>query len=268
MKGYGVDANLSLRIIDSSFKWKAKVFYSYVKSIVTDYLTQGGNLISSNASFDGSYITPMKGNLLYSLLSYPWVGLNKEGKSISKLDGKASEEYMDIMNANVSNLVNSGSSIPTKYGSLAQSFSYKNLNFNFNIIYKFGYYFRRPGFSSSLLFDIRTPIGGLADYPNRWKAPGDETKTNIPAMSYPADNYSDGIYTFSEALVESGNHIRLQTINLDYALTKIKRMKVNAFVNLSNLGILWSANKKRIDPDYLFELPAPKSYTLGLRIGY
>jgi hypothetical protein len=37
------------------------------------------------------------------------------------------------------------------------------------------------------------------------------------------------------------------------------------YVNASNLGIIWKANKDGLDPDYPSTMIPPKAYALGIR---
>jgi hypothetical protein len=114
-----------------------------------------------------------------------------------------------------------------------------------------------------------------SDLKDRWRQAGDENITNVPGM--PADftdwavAYRDQFYANSEATVDKGDHIRLQDIMLAYTIQKakwgIKSLKI--FSNLSNIGILWKANKWNLDPDVSQGvLPAARVVTIGLNAGF
>jgi TonB-dependent starch-binding outer membrane protein SusC len=84
--------------------------------------------------------------------------------------------------------------------------------------------------------------------------------TSVPSFAYPANVGAtanrDFFYAYSDVLVERGDNIRLQDVRLDYELTRqqIKKMPFRSVViysYVSNLGILWKANNKGIDPDYI-----------------
>src|SRR5690606_19439618 len=124
-----------------------------------------------------------------------------------------------------------------------------------NIMWKMGYVFRRSSIASGEEF-----YGGLEfyhmDYYKRWQKPGDEKFTDVPAYTPDYDSYRASVYKYSEALITSGNHIRLQDINLSYTLTKsvwrkLPGQTIRFYVYARNLGILWRANKQGIDPDYV-----------------
>lgn len=61
---------------------------------------------------------------------------------------------------------------------------------------------------------------GHSDYANRWQKPGDELNTNIPSNRYESNSARDAFYLGSEVLVEKGDHIRLQYINLNYSFQR------------------------------------------------
>src|SRR5690606_13738989 len=112
-----------------------------------------------------------------------------------------------------------------------------------------------------------------SDYALRWQSPGDELITNVPARPYPANTQQDQFYEFSEVLVEKASHIRLQYLNLSYRvnplyLGKKFRMAPTVSFNIDNAGMIWTANKQGLDPDFLSitRVPPARIYTLGLAI--
>src|SRR5690606_23322838 len=112
---------------------------------------------------------------------------------------------------------------------------------------------------------------GHSDYALRWQEPGDEVRTNVPVNQYTTNANRDRFYNGASILVEKGDHIRLQYINLAYDLQDpingiagIKGLQL--YFNASNLGLLWKANKADIDPDFnigISTLKTPANYSLG-----
>ncbi len=141
---------------------------------------------------------------------------------------------------------------------------------NFSIVYKLGYYFRRNSINYTNLF---TSAQGSSDYGKRWQNPGDELQTNVPSTDFTTNSARDNFYAGSSVLVDKGDHIRLQYINLSYDINKqqwhglpIKSLQI--YANVNNIGILWRANKDHIDPDHnygLYPLVNPRTYSIGLR---
>ena len=188
------------------------------------------------------------------------------------LNGAVSKDYLSIVsNTPVDSLVYKGSSRPTVFGAVLNSFYWKGFTLSFNITYKFGYYFRRSSTGINATDALTYPTIHM-DYINRWQKPGDENNTNVPSVIYPANSNRNLFYQNAEVLVEKGDQVRLQNINIAYTLDNARmhnlpfsQVQLYAFVN--NLGLLWKANHAGIDPDYntLYAMPDPKSITLGLK---
>ena len=128
-----------------------------------------------------------------------------------------------------------------------------------------------------LTIPIYTTVGlGTAILLTDGKKEGDEAFTNVPSNTLLSDYNRDSFYRGSSVLVEKADHIRLQYINFNYRFDQSTwKSKVfenlNLFINLSNLGILWKANKSGIDPDFNYEttgLKPPAVYTIGLRANF
>src|SRR5690606_21948526 len=108
------------------------------------------------------------------------------------------------------------------------------------------------------------------DFAQRWQQPGDERATQVPSMPEVNNTNRNNFYMYSDKLVDRGDHIRLQDVQLGYNfdnigrnLWKIQSMQIYGYVN--NLGTLWVSNRWGIDPDYEAG-PPPTTYALGLRL--
>jgi len=214
---------------------------------------------------------------IYSYRSGPLT--HNTGDPQGYLNGQLSTDYSSIIkNTGVDGLLYNGPSRPTSYGSLRNTFSYKDWSLSFNIIYKLGYYFRKSSIQYSALYSSWL---GNKDFTKRWMKPGDELTTTVPSMQLPpVDNNRDLFYTFSQTLVENGNNIRLQDITLNYDLTKslwinspFNSLTVYGYVN--NVGILWRANHDGLDPEVYSlagggttSLPLPRTYSIGLKSNF
>jgi hypothetical protein len=148
------------------------------------------------------------------------------------------------------------------------NFEYRNFSVSFNISFKLGHYFRKNPVNYQ---NIASTWNGSGDYSRRWQKPGDENHTNVPSFIYPFNSAREIFYTWSQALVEKADHIRLEDIRIGYSISKATsaRSPVNLFTiyaYLGNLGILWSANKSGIDPYYYNSPRARKSIAFGINI--
>lgn len=272
-QSHGIDLVLNTQNIEGRrFNWNTSFLFSWVKNKVTAYNAQIASINSYVVPFG---LTPKVGGPITALYSYKWAGLDSAGNPRGYLDGKISEDYSSIMSSSdLSNLAYSGSSSPTIFGGLLNTFNWQQISLSFNITYKLGYYFRRTSIDYSDLFGGLSP--GSKDFDKRWQRPGDETKTNVPSMIYPAGYNRDQFYLNSSTLVTSGDQVRLQDIQMSYTLGQkmLKRSpfhSIKVYLYINNLGILWRANKYDIDPDYsssLYAYPPSKSFAAGVNIDF
>ncbi len=272
MKGNGWDIELRSLNIDRTFKWKTIVNFSAYQDKVMEYLitrTRAALYISTS----DVPISGIEGKPVYAIYAYKWAGLDPNtGEAQGYLNGEVSKDYTAITGTGtkVDDLQYFGSAVPTRFGSLINTVLYKNISLQAGISFKFGYWFRRNSINYTDLFNSWR---GHSDYALRWQKPGDELNTNVPVNLYTANSNRDAFYTGSSVLVEKGDHIRLQYINLGYDVkmpgtvkSTIKGLQI--YCNINNIGLLWRANKAGIDPDFntgTNNLIAPADYSLGVR---
>ncbi len=277
MKGHGIDMVLKIKNIDKAFKWNTELLFNYSISKTTAYYSTGAQSISYLVG-SGAGITPVVGYPLYAIAAYKWVGLNDSGDPQGYINGKVSTDYNSIVSqtetkgGDSSGIVYIGQSTPRFFGSVINELSWKGFSASFNISYSLGYYFRKPAFTSDALINIGY---ATADFEKRWKKPGDELKTNVPAFvytDYPQFNARDNFYAYSSVNVLKADNVKLQYINLAYTfsnhISKLPFQQLQLYVNAANLGIIWRENKEHFDPDYASSLPPPKSWTIGIKISF
>jgi len=269
----GLDLQLtSINIKAPLFRWTSTLLANYVRNKVTRY-TANPNI----GIYDYYNVSPVPipGKSRDVLMAIPWYGLSSEnGYPIVMLDGSDSQDYTTYHNRlKLEDLVETGVRVPQFYGSLRNVFSYRNFSLDAVITWKSSYVFRR----SSISTNDEYSLGGYhMDYFDRWKNPGDEKFTDVPAAGRIGVDIpnSSVIYKASEAVVSKGDHIRLQDINLSYSLSpkiaerlSIRNMRIYAYAR--NLGILWKANRHGIDPDFVEAMSVvPPSYALGIQLGF
>ncbi|MBT2560088.1 SusC/RagA family TonB-linked outer membrane protein [Pedobacter sp. ISL-68] len=274
MKGNGVDIEIRAINFNGRFKWLTNLNLSRYKDRVTDYYLS--SIRASNFMTSAIGITGKVGLPVYSILSYKWAGLDPStGDPQGYLNGVVNKNYATLTGATatIDDLTYWGSAIPTYYGNLGNTFSWQGLSLSIALSYKLGYFFRRQSIEYNGLY---TNGKGHKDFAERWQNPGDEKWTSIPSLVYPAPTNRENFYKYSGALIEKGDHVRIQYINIEYSpkLSFLARLKIsdfNLYANMSNVGLLWTANKKNIDPDYsrnLTSLPPSKTISLGLRAGF
>jgi len=269
MESRGVDIQLHSQNLNGHLNWQTDLLYSFIQTKVTKYLAEvkgidqyinGGNLAS-----------PLVGKPLYAISALKWGGLDPEnGDPIGYLHGEQTKDYAAIRTQTTPDeLVYFGSATPTHFGALRNTFTWKQLSLSFNMSYRLGFYFRRSSVSYGAIFN---GTRFHSDFSERWKQPGDEKNTDIPAMRYPSDSNRDSyFYPRSESLIARGDNIRLQDINLSYALTALrdrwKLRRLDFFIYANNVAMLWKADNHGVDPEF-GALPPVKTVSLGLKIEF
>ncbi|WP_185210793.1 SusC/RagA family TonB-linked outer membrane protein [Sphingobacterium mizutaii] len=267
LKGSGFDVQITFNKEFNKIHWNTQFLYSHNIDKITRY-----DFENPTSSFFTDYNAPFVGKPRFSVFSLKSAGLDPEnGDPRILLNGQPTKDYGNLLSVISTNeLVYNGPALPKHFGSVLNSINWKYLTLSFNISYKFGYWFRRPSINYTDLFENWR---GHSDYSLRWKQPGDEVRTDVPSLPEPGDTYMrDFAYNFSDILVEKGDHIRLQDINLAYELNKQKNkwlpfssLSIYGYVN--NVGIWWRANKNNIDPDYYsYVYPPMRTVAFGLRI--
>lgn len=269
MGGQGIDVTLHSRNFNRKFKWHTTLQFSDNTSKTTHYYVDS-SLRSNSFITSGSLISPLVGKPLYSIVAFRWAGLDQNGNPQGYNGKSVSTDYNALVNNTPKQDLVYKPSVPVIFGSLMNTWQWKGFMLTADITYRLGYYFMKPSVSYTGLFGNGDMVGS-SDYLKRWQNPGDERKTNVPSMVYPASYYRDEFYTYSAALLERADNVKLQYVNLGYNL-HVARWKARGvqslqiYFNASNLGILWRANKDGIDPDYFSStLPPGKSFAIGVR---
>ncbi len=271
IKGSGADLILNSVNIDSKFKWSSNLNLSYNQDEVSAYYLfsrVGSNFVATTPRISG-----VEGKPVFSIFSYRWAGLDPTtGDPMGYVDGVAIKDYTRLTGNStlIEHLNYHGPALPRWFGSLGNTWSWNQISLTARIAFKAGHYFRRSSIQYNALYNNNT---GHDDFNARWRKPGDEANTSVPSMVYPVSSNRDNFYSSSEVLVEKADHIRFQYLNLGYTLSKTrwKALPVkdlNLYLNVNNLGVIWTANKSGIDPEYgndTFTLLPAKTFTFGLR---
>jgi outer membrane receptor protein involved in Fe transport len=269
MSDHGVDFSLHANNKIGNIHWNSVLLFSYVKDKITVYKEKIGPVYNY---LQGNSINPIVGRPLYSLFALRWMGLDPKGNPQGILNGKVSTEYGTMLgSADLNDLVYMGPLTPKGFGSWRNNLAWRKWGLSWNIVYKLGYVFRRSSIFYTSVFSGVSP--GNPDYERRWQRPGDETRTNVPAMIYSSDVSRDDFYQYSTVLVEKGDHVRLQDIQLSYDVVRSERQhlpvsRIKVYLYANNIGILWKANHAGIDPDYVTGTPNPRTLAIGLKTDF
>jgi TonB-linked SusC/RagA family outer membrane protein len=271
MSGNGLEIQLNSLNTTGDLQWRSDLNFSSFRDKIDEYFLsnlQGSAFVGSSGN---PPVSGVIGNPVYSIYAYKWAGLDPlTGDPQGYLNGQVSKNYslMNGAGTRLSDLKYFGSAIPRIFGSFRNSFRYGNIELNIQLSYKLDYFFKRNSIQYGTLYGSGT---GHADFSDRWKVPGDELFTNIPSMVYPNTSARDNFYRNSEVLISPGDQIRLQYINLSYTpKINLKHIRNIVFYStLSNLGVIWVANKQKLDPDYevgLTSVAPSKTVSLGIKL--
>ncbi|WEK36138.1 MAG: SusC/RagA family TonB-linked outer membrane protein [Candidatus Pseudobacter hemicellulosilyticus] len=262
-KGEGLDITINTKNLNRSIYWGTAFLFSYNVDKVTSY-----KLIPTATSvFSGG---PIVGKPLNGVYSYKWGGLDAMNGDPKGFVGDTIVDYNTVLmgnNTKPEDLIYHGTSRPKYFGSVMNSFSYKDFAFSFNINYQLGYFFRRSSINYTNLINNG---GGHIDYKLRWTKSGDESKTFVPSIPGGVNDVRDLFYARSEVLVERADHIRLQDVRLSYSFNILRYgvpIGIEVFGYATNLGLLWKANDVGVDPGYM-GIPPGKQYSVGLSVRY
>lgn len=271
----GIDLSLSTRNTNGQFKWLSTLLFNYSADKITRY-----DIPNSPVDYLKGYnkVYPLVGRPLYSFYSYRWGGLDPaNGNPRIFLGDTLNQNYAAsniFSKVTLNDLVYNGRYNPPITGTFRNDFSWRGFTLTVSMLYKFGHYFRRTSADYSQVLQNNGTLGFLhKDLLLRWQKPGDERTTDVPSLLYPDNSGGrrDIFYVSSDVLVEKGDHIRLQYVNLSYDINKnqfprLPLQSLQIYVYAHNLGIIWRANSHNIDPDfpYTSNPPAP-SWSFGIR---
>jgi TonB-linked SusC/RagA family outer membrane protein len=264
----GLDVVINAINIPGSIKWKTSLLFNYISFKVTKSLEQ---VSLTGFTSNGAIIFPVQGYNPYVIVSYKWAGLDPEtGDPIGYVNGQKSKDYNSISKNPVDQQVISGPALPPFFGSIRNTVEWNHFSLAVNITYKLGYYFRRPSLNYTDLFSNNG--SNFFEFENRWQKPGDEQFTNVPSMVFPANFSRDNFYQKSEINVERADHIRLNDIYAGYDFIPAKPgvlKSIQFYLYASQLNILlWKANHAGLDPEVLYNLKSPASFSFGLKASF
>ena len=278
LASHGLEFGLTGQIIrKKDFGWSSTLNFSYGTNKVTD-----ARFVNNSAMLVPSASTPVEGLPIGAMFAYQWAGLDNTGQSqiydrnknvIKSTSGLPSSFTRE-------DLKYAGVSVAPYYGGYFNSIRYKSLELGVRISYYFGHSFFRPSVDNNnypTYTNYTGVLGRLQDIANRWKNPGDEKLTSVPGLSNITFN-SVNRFRYSDLMVEKADNIRLQQISLSYSFPP-ELMPRNSFKSLSlnvsvrNLGLIWTANKKGLDPEYLnsgnySNLPPATNFVFGLNASF
>ena len=288
----------SVNIKTNKFAWNTSFNFSYDKNRVLKGFEDGAEANLTVANY-------LQGNIYRSgfptngFFSYQFDGLNEVGLPTFK---HLEEENMSPDEQLRAALVYEGSRVPLYYGGFGTEFRYGNLRLSANFTYKLDYKTRLLSMYNGNQ-NLPLPYENMhSNFNNRWRQPGDEANTNIPALSsdnmafsntgstanydrvrvtnygyvVPQGQNAWWMYDNSDVRTVDADHIRLQSISLSYSVPNqwikksgLKSMRIG--VQANNVAV-WAFDKdlKGQDPEQVnnIGMPSLSTYSLSLNVSF
>ncbi|WP_405216683.1 SusC/RagA family TonB-linked outer membrane protein [Capnocytophaga canimorsus] len=290
MRTRGVELALnSKNILTDDFKWTTNFTISYMNQEITRLLNTPNTFDMVAGAGRGNIVGFPKG----SLFSFNYQGLNSYGLptfdfGLYPLNNRAYGNIAgaDFLDAQYSKtyLIYHGSIEPNVNSGLSNTFQYKNWELSFFITAQAGNKIRLnpsfdPAFADLNVFST--------EYYNRWIAPGDEWRTEVPAL--PSQDLirligeenierAYNTYNYSQNRVADGSFVRMKNISLGYNVPEYYAKKfglstINVRGQVTNPFLIYSDKRlKGQDPEYYrsggVSLPTPKQFTLTVNVGF
>lgn len=273
--GRGLDVNLSgVAYQDKDWNVEIGANLAWNSNTVADnpFFSESQYLTSINST--PPYIGMIGGYATDKLFAFRYAGLDETGQPmIYNKEGETVKATESI--SSLDDLVLIGHATPTVYGGINLNVRWKGFTLYTLFTYQFGSHFFVPTMSN-FVTNSYSKWDLSSDIADRWREPGDELTTNVPGIT---SNYiAVNRYKFSDINVEKGDYLRWRQISLSYnidnkLLSKIGINSASIGCTLSNLGLLWKANKAGLDPDYAnglssLNMAPKKSYTVSLNINF
>jgi len=294
IKNKGVEVSFSFTPINNfspgskngGFSWRVDPQLGQIINRLISRGVSSKNIGETNANVYMNYLEGnqvLDGKAANTFYSYRFKGLDPESgyptfynddpSLADKYKGQNIDQIVDQV------MVASGRRIPIVEGGLLNVFSYKQFSFSFNLAYSFGSKIRLkklyPNYQigenvSSSPFPESNVDPIMTD---RWRVPGDEARTNIPALvprgvllsKNLLAHYSNGqtyeyarsiweMYDNSDARVVSGNYVKVKTANLRYTLSeditrKLHLKQASVMLSGNNLYTFASRRLRGQDPE-------------------
>lgn len=264
----GVELALKAGILAThDFNWTSNLNLAYNTSKVSKNNLVDGDPVINRVTGTSQYI---EGYARESVWSYKWAGLDNAGRPM--VYNAAGDK---VYTPDLGSLEYSGSARPKLSGGWRNTFGYKNFELSTMLVFNLGQVARREmpdlnGFDWSGSYNDQIA--------QRWRKPGDELHTDIPAIP-DFENLGD-TYTrmakYSNNSIIDASFVRLREIQLAYRLNK-NVLRHTPFSNVRfvaqvNNVYLYKWNKDGIDPEAIangvYMLPEPFTTTLGITLDF
>ncbi len=254
MSNRGVELSLySTNISRKNFNWNTEFNITYNSNrLISMYITPPD---TPSSMVNYQY---WEGYPYGTVFGFRWAGLDPADGMPRVYDskGNAVRSISDVDNLDAVPYM--GTTIPPVFGSLSNSLRYKGFELSFMFVFNCGHVMRND---INNHFSYRFEGELHNDFNLRWRRPGDEKKTNVPAyykLNDTSVNENDiqMLYKYADINVLNASYIKLRDLSLTYhlpvkACRVIRARNASVMVQASDL-LLIPFNKEGIDPEAFY----------------
>ena len=254
MTNRGVEFSVnSINLTSGQFEWTTDFNFTYNYNKLDEMYVEPPTAPYAMITYDY-----WEGYPYGTVFAYNWAGLDPADGMPRVYDsaGNIVRSTTDIDSIDAVKFM--GTTVPPVFGSLGNGFRFGDFDLSVNFIYNFGHVLRND---INDKFSYRLSDNLHNDFALRWKKPGDEAVTDIPAyysLKNTSINESDVLYLYRYADINvlSASYIKLREVSLGYRLPssacRILHIE-NAMLRLqaSNLATI-AFNGQGIDPEAFY----------------
>jgi TonB-dependent starch-binding outer membrane protein SusC len=251
----GFDIELGGLVLErGDFNWRIAANVSTLKNVILELPDNQQEILVSNGLAGAVNVIYRKGNPIQGAYLFDFAGINPATGRAMIYDANGNIKYIPTQ----ADMKYHGSLIPSYFGGLTNSFSYKGLSLEVFFQFQGGNKAFNPDFSN--LYNSGSGNNNqLVSQLNRWQNPGDITNVGRPFEGGVIDGadqtfgnfFANGVYGSTQYMSDA-SYVRLKQVTLSYNLptslvSKASLVKASLFVQGLNL---WTYTKfAGIDPE-------------------
>ncbi|GAB6010963.1 SusC/RagA family TonB-linked outer membrane protein [Viscerimonas tarda] len=253
MQNTGFDFSLNARILNKDLKWDLGLIVSKYKNKALDLK---GETYSTEVL--GAVVQTKEGQALGQFYGYKTNGVyatqaEANAHPLYMMQGLVPVQFqagdVRFVNQNTDNLINEDDKVvigdpnPDVFGSISNTFRYKQWTLNALAVYSLGndvYNYTRSQLENLSTFNNQSRV-----VLNRWRYEGDVTGVPRAVYGDPVGNSR-----FSDRWIEDGSYIRLKSALLSYDLNLKYKLIQNCTLFLTGENLLTLTRYKGLDPEF------------------
>lgn len=247
----GVEINVnSTNLTKGKFEWSTDFNFTYNYNKLVEMYVEPPSSPYRMVSYDY-----WEGRPYGTVFAYRWAGLSPD-KGMPRVYDSQSNVVGSITDIDTEEAVKfAGTTVPPFFGSMGNTFRYGNFDLSILLIYNLGHVMRND---INRTYSYRLGGNLHKDFAKRWRQPGDEAHTDVPAYYSLKDtsiNESDitMLYPYADVNVLSASYFKIREVSVGYRLpasacTWLHAQSAMCRLQASNLAT-FALNGEGIDPE-------------------